>query len=183
MLGFPGGEICLQGTCGRPGVHPWVGKICRRERLPTPVSLPEEFHRQRSLADYSPLGCKESDTAKRLSHHQESALVFSPFSAKPLESCRVCETSTVGPPPDRLSSSEGKDSPPERPPPPPPRGPPWGLPCETATWQSLPCILCYDHTHLVTGHAREDRRCYRPRFTVVINETREAKTLALGSHS
>ena len=27
---------CLQ--CGRPGFHPWVGKIpCRRDRLPTPV--------------------------------------------------------------------------------------------------------------------------------------------------
>ena len=36
-------RICLQ--CGRPGFNPWVGKIpWRRERLPTPVSWPGEFH-------------------------------------------------------------------------------------------------------------------------------------------
>ena len=29
----------------------------------TPVSLPREFQGQRSLADYSPWGCKQSDTA------------------------------------------------------------------------------------------------------------------------
>ena len=29
----------------RPGLDPWVGKIpCRRERLPTPVFWPGEFH-------------------------------------------------------------------------------------------------------------------------------------------
>ena len=31
--------------CGRPGSDPWVGKIPqRRERLPTPVFWPGEFH-------------------------------------------------------------------------------------------------------------------------------------------
>ena len=36
-------RICLQ--CGRPGFDPWVGKIpWRRERLPTPVFWPGEFH-------------------------------------------------------------------------------------------------------------------------------------------
>ena len=44
---FPGGsagkKICLQ--CGRSGFDPWVGKILwRRERLPTPVFWPREFH-------------------------------------------------------------------------------------------------------------------------------------------
>ena len=40
---------------GRPGFDPWVGKIpWRRERLPTPVCLPGEFHGQRSLEGYSP---------------------------------------------------------------------------------------------------------------------------------
>ena len=34
---------------------------------PTPAFLPGEFHGQRSLAGYSPWGCKESDTTKRLS--------------------------------------------------------------------------------------------------------------------
>ena len=40
--------------------NPWVGKIpWRREWKPTPVFLPGEFHGQRSLLGYSPLGCKE----------------------------------------------------------------------------------------------------------------------------
>ena len=40
------------------GFDPWVGKISwRRERLPTPVFWPEEFHEL-----YSPWGCQESDT-------------------------------------------------------------------------------------------------------------------------
>ena len=51
---FPGGsagkESCLQ--WGRSGLDPWVGKIpWRRERLPTPVSWPGEFH-----GLYSPWG-------------------------------------------------------------------------------------------------------------------------------
>ena len=42
---------------------PWIGKIpWRRERLPTPVFWPREFH-----GLYSPQGCKESDTNERLS--------------------------------------------------------------------------------------------------------------------
>ena len=32
----------------------------------TPVFLPGEFHRQRSLVGYSPWGCKESETTERL---------------------------------------------------------------------------------------------------------------------
>ena len=36
----------------------------RREWQPTPVFLPGEFHGQRSLAGYSPQGCKESDTTE-----------------------------------------------------------------------------------------------------------------------
>ena len=45
--------VCLQ--CRRPGFCPWVEKISwRREWLPTPVSLPGEFHGQRSLAGNSP---------------------------------------------------------------------------------------------------------------------------------
>ena len=38
-------KICLQ--CRRPGFDPWVGKIpWRRERLPTTVFWPREFHGQ-----------------------------------------------------------------------------------------------------------------------------------------
>ena len=40
----------------------WVGKIpWRREWLHAPVFLPGEFHKQRSLAVYSPWGQKDSD--------------------------------------------------------------------------------------------------------------------------
>jgi len=35
--------------------------------------LPGEFHGQRSLAGYSPWGCKESDTTEQLSKHAEAA--------------------------------------------------------------------------------------------------------------
>ena len=52
--------------CRRPGFDPWVGKIpWRRERLPTPVFWPGEFHGLCSV--YSPWGHKESDTTERLS--------------------------------------------------------------------------------------------------------------------
>ena len=40
---------------------PW-----RKEWQPTPVFLPGESHGERSLADYSPRGCKESDMTERL---------------------------------------------------------------------------------------------------------------------
>ena len=41
---------------------PW-----RREWLPTPAFFPGEFHGQRSLADYSPWGCTESEMTEKLS--------------------------------------------------------------------------------------------------------------------
>ena len=61
-VGFPGGSedkvsACNAGDPGSiPGLIPW-----RREWQPTPVFLPGEFHGQRSLVDYSPWCCKESD--------------------------------------------------------------------------------------------------------------------------
>ena len=52
-------RICLQ--WGRPGFNPWVGKMLwRRERLPTPIFLPRQFHGQRSLAGYHLRDHKES---------------------------------------------------------------------------------------------------------------------------
>ena len=49
----------------RHGFHPWVRKIpWRRKWQPTPVFLPGEPHGQRSLAGYSPWGCKELDTTE-----------------------------------------------------------------------------------------------------------------------
>ena len=44
------------------GFNPWVRKMpWRRTWQPTPVFLPGKSHGQRSLAGYSPRGCKESD--------------------------------------------------------------------------------------------------------------------------
>ena len=51
---------------------PWVGKILwRRERLPTPVFWPEEFH-----GPYSPWGPKESDTNERLSFSHYVLIIY-----------------------------------------------------------------------------------------------------------
>ena len=46
-------------------LQPWVDKIRkiagRRKWQPEPVFLPGKFHGKRSLAGYSPWGCKELD--------------------------------------------------------------------------------------------------------------------------
>ena len=61
IKGFPGGSAGKE--CGRPGCDPWVGKIpWRRERLPTPLFWPGEFH-----GLYRTWGHKESDTTEQLS--------------------------------------------------------------------------------------------------------------------
>ena len=58
-------RICLQ--CGRSGFDPWVGVIpWRRERLPTPVLWPGEFHG--IPWNLSPGGLKEWDTIEWLFH-------------------------------------------------------------------------------------------------------------------
>ena len=57
----------------------------RRKWQPTPVSLPGESHGQRSLAGYSPWGCKESDTTERLStalRDKPSTVVYHSFPSK-----------------------------------------------------------------------------------------------------
>ena len=62
-LGFPGGSDGKESAgSGRPGFNPWVWKIpWRRAWQPTPLFLPGESPGQRSLAGYSPWGCKELD--------------------------------------------------------------------------------------------------------------------------
>ena len=65
IVGFPGGS---DGKDSPAMQDPWVGKIpWRRKWQPTPVILPGEFHGQRSLADCSPWGCKESGMTEQLS--------------------------------------------------------------------------------------------------------------------
>ena len=62
---FDCGSAGKESTCngGRPGFIPWVGKIpLEKERLPTPVFWPGEFHGQ-----YRPWGGKESDMIEWLS--------------------------------------------------------------------------------------------------------------------
>ena len=63
LKGFPGGSVTKESACQcrRCGFNPWVGKIpWRRKWQSTPVFLSGKFHGQRSLAGYSPWGCKES---------------------------------------------------------------------------------------------------------------------------
>ena len=49
----------------RHGFNLWVRNIpWRRKWQPTPVFLPGKSNGQRSLAGYSPWGCKESDMTK-----------------------------------------------------------------------------------------------------------------------
>ena len=67
LMGLPrwltGKESICQ--CKRCRFDPWVGKILwRRKWQPTPGFLPGKSHGQTSLADYSPWGCKESDTTE-----------------------------------------------------------------------------------------------------------------------
>ena len=87
-------KICLQ--CRRLEFDPWVRKIpWRREWLPTPIFLPGESHKQRSLAGYSPWCCKEFDMTKQLTLRifktirsnilNEYSFVFSPECLK----CKV----------------------------------------------------------------------------------------------
>jgi len=58
--GFSGGSDGKDAACnadaGDPGSFPRLER--RREWQPTPVFLPGEFHRQRSLVVYSPWGLK-----------------------------------------------------------------------------------------------------------------------------
>ena len=64
---YSGGSDSKESSCnvGDPVLIP-VKIPWRREWLPTPVFLPGEFHRQRSLEGYSPWGHKELDTVEQL---------------------------------------------------------------------------------------------------------------------
>ena len=66
-------SACQCRRCRRHRFDPCVGKIAwRREWLPTPVFLPGESHRQRSLKGYSPWGCKESDMTDHTSREKKN---------------------------------------------------------------------------------------------------------------
>ena len=58
-------------------VHPWIGKIpWRRERIPTPIFLPGEFHGQRSLVVYNPWGHKKSTRLSDFHHHHRHQCMY-----------------------------------------------------------------------------------------------------------
>ena len=68
-MGLPCGSDGKESACnaGRPRFNPWVRKILWGwEWQSAPAFLFGEFHGQRSLANYSPWGRKESDTTERL---------------------------------------------------------------------------------------------------------------------
>ena len=64
VKGFPCGTSGKEPTCQyrrhkRQGFDPWVGKVpWRRAWQPTPIFLPGESHRQKSLESYSPKGSR-----------------------------------------------------------------------------------------------------------------------------
>ena len=63
-------SACQFRRCRGLQFEPWIRKIPRRRYWqPTPVFLPGKFLGHRSLAGYSPGGCKESDMTEQLSMH------------------------------------------------------------------------------------------------------------------
>ena len=69
---FPCDSVGKESACNAGDLDLWVGKILwKRERSPTPVFWPGEFHGQYSLCS-----CKESDTTEQLSFHMKSYQVI-----------------------------------------------------------------------------------------------------------
>ena len=70
--GFPGGSAVKNPLAMQEA---WVQYLGWEDPLeegmkPSSVSLPGEFHGQRSLVDYSPQSSKESDTTEATEHAQ-----------------------------------------------------------------------------------------------------------------
>ena len=68
--GFPGGSDSKESACNMRDLNliPGSGRSLRGGHGNLlQYSCLQSLHRQRSLADYSPCGCKESDTTERLS--------------------------------------------------------------------------------------------------------------------
>ena len=70
-------STCQCRRCKRHRLDPWVGKIpWSRKWQATPVLLPGESHRQRSLMGYSPPGHIELDMTENTHTHSISPLYF-----------------------------------------------------------------------------------------------------------
>ena len=93
-LGFPGESDGKESACnaGDFGSIPELGRSLEEGNgyLPTPVLLPGEF--QRSLAGYSPWGCKELDTTERLTLF----IPLSSFTSAPHQTLRVQSSHCLG---------------------------------------------------------------------------------------
>ena len=105
---YPGGASgkepsCLCGELKRCRLDPWVRKIpWRRAWQPTPVFLPGESHRQRSLTGYSPQGHKELDMTEGTQHsraqHATQRRCWSPMQGSLGGMCDLVRGQQVGTP-------------------------------------------------------------------------------------
>ena len=80
LLGFPGCSDSKESTCnvGDLGLIPGLGRSPGEEySKPLQYSCLENPHGQRSLAGYSPWGCKESDTTEQLSTQHKCSITTS----------------------------------------------------------------------------------------------------------
>ena len=79
--GFPGGSVVTEIAGNLPIMQEtWVWSLgqedpWRRKWQPTPVFLPGEPRRQRSLAGYSPWGRKEADMTEQLNNNRRCAYI------------------------------------------------------------------------------------------------------------
>ena len=72
-------SACQCRRCRRLGFDSWVKKIpCRRKWQPTPVSLPEKSHWQRSLVGYNRGSCKELDMTEDTHNVKSRCLLLTP---------------------------------------------------------------------------------------------------------
>ena len=70
-------STCQCKRCKRCGSSSWVRKIpWIRKWQPATVCLPGKFYGERSLAGYSPWGCKESDMTELLSTRTDCRLAL-----------------------------------------------------------------------------------------------------------
>ena len=95
ILGFPGGSAGKESTCNAgAGFNPWVGKIpWRRERLPTPLFWPGEFH-----GLYTVRGAANSWTRLNNFHvHSEFYIVIQKFKRPTSFVFHLCETANEEP--------------------------------------------------------------------------------------
>ena len=60
----------MPGKAGDMGYVLWVGKVPRNRKWQfTPICLPGKSHKERSLVDYSPWCCRDSDMTEHAHTH------------------------------------------------------------------------------------------------------------------